>query len=375
MRNGFPVSFAIKMSERSCHRPAPHPVARATPDAGAKGSISILFVRPVVATLRARGQPSGRVLDEAGIPATLLDNPHARVSASSYSLLWRAAIRYLDDEFFGQDSRRMKPGSFALLTRSVVHCSTLGAALDRSIRFFGILLDDYPLALHRDAALAGLTIEPRADRPGSQSVFGRETLLVMAYSLACWLVRRRLPISRADFAYDAPPHAVEYLALFGPVMTFGAARTTLWFDASALRLPVIQSERTAKDFLRVAPENVLLRYKYPQGLVARIRRRLREALPHKVPELEAVAAELRIAPATLRRRLKAEGHSFQAIKDELRRDLAIALLSDTPKSIPDIASELGFGDASAFHRAFRKWTQSSPGAYRRSRPGRPGHAG
>jgi len=149
-------------------------------------------------------------------------------------------------------------------------------------------------------------------------------------------------------------------------MRFDRVETRLVMDCRMLDLPVIQSEGTAKEFLRIAPENILLRYKNTLGLSARIRRGLRQALPNDLPELDAMARELGTAPATLRRRLKAEGESYQAIKDEVRRDLAITYLSATDMSIRDIALELGFLEPSAFHRAFRKWAHTSPGAYRRA---------
>ena len=90
-----------------------------------------------------------------------------------------------------------------------------------------------------------------------------------------------------------------------------------------------------------------------------------QVLPEDLPDLDAMARELHLAPATLRRRLKAEGHTYQVIKDDLRRDLAITYLSGTQLPIRDIALSLGFLEPSAFHRAFRKWAHTSPGAYRR----------
>ena len=69
--------------------------------------------------------------------------------------------------------------------------------------------------------------------------------------------------------------------------------------------------------------------------------------------------------ATLRRRVSEEGASYQQIKDQLRRDLAIGYLSHSDRSVMDIALELGFSERSAFHRAFRKWTGASPGEFRR----------
>jgi AraC-like DNA-binding protein len=187
----------------------------------------------------------------------------------------------------------------------------------------------------------------------------------MVYGLACWLVGRRIPILHAGFAYPAPEHSAEYLVLFSNSLRFEQPRTFIEFDAAFLDLPVVQSERSAKDFLRIAPENILLRYKNAQSLAARIRRRLRHELPHKLPELEILAREFHAAPATLRRRLKAEGQSYQSIKDDLRRDLAITYLSSTSKSVREIAQALGFLEPSAFHRAFRRWAHTSPGAYRR----------
>ena len=54
----------------------------------------------------------------------------------------------------------------------------------------------------------------------------------------------------------------------------------------------------------------------------------------------------------------------QALKDEVRRDLAIHHLADGRLSIEAVAAQLGFTDASSFHRAFRKWTGTAPGAWR-----------
>jgi AraC-like DNA-binding protein len=48
----------------------------------------------------------------------------------------------------------------------------------------------------------------------------------------------------------------------------------------------------------------------------------------------------------------------------VRRDLALQLLADGHLSVADIATRLGFEDASTFYRAFRKWTGSAPGAWR-----------
>jgi len=69
--------------------------------------------------------------------------------------------------------------------------------------------------------------------------------------------------------------------------------------------------------------------------------------------------------ATLQRRLTKEGTSFQSLKDELRRDVAIVRLNATAVSVAELAQKLGFNDSGAFQRAFKGWTGSAPGAYRK----------
>jgi AraC-like DNA-binding protein len=67
---------------------------------------------------------------------------------------------------------------------------------------------------------------------------------------------------------------------------------------------------------------------------------------------------------TLRRKLKQEKTSFQDIKDQVRRDLAIYHLSQSKLGLDQIAQKVGFTETSTFHRAFKKWTGVTPGHYR-----------
>lgn len=80
--------------------------------------------------------------------------------------------------------------------------------------------------------------------------------------------------------------------------------------------------------------------------------------------MESIAQHLHISPQTLRRHLREEGTSFQELKDQLRRDIAIYHLRRADLSLQQIAEQTGFSEPSAFHRAFKKWTGLTPGAYR-----------
>ena len=332
------------------------------------GTVAICFVAAALEAVRERHMDADQLLIAVGLSPTLLQSPHARISAEHYGKLWRLVALTLDDEFFGQDSRRMKAGSFAMLCHSVLSCRALGHALERSLRFYGLILDDIAGSLECDDGEASIVLrELTQGQP--HRVFGQEVLLLLLHGVACWLVGRRIPILRAQFCYPEPAHSAEYRVMFSNDLSFDAPFTGIVFDASYLNLSIVQDERTIKEFLRTAPENIVTKYKNGSSASARIRRRLRQRLPGEVPDFETLAAELNMTAATLRRRLHEEGATYQGIKDQLRRDLAISYLSDSDRSVVDIALELGFSERSAFHRAFQKWTGASPGEFRRGRQG------
>jgi len=84
------------------------------------------------------------------------------------------------------------------------------------------------------------------------------------------------------------------------------------------------------------------------------------------PDIETVADVLGYSRRTLTRRLGQEGSSFLQIKDRLRRALALQLLATGRWSVEAISARVGFADLTTFHRAFRKWTGTTPLGYQRS---------
>jgi AraC-like DNA-binding protein len=347
----------------------PRSVTRWTPAVAARssepGTIAICFVAAALQSIRARNVNVDELLAKVGLHPNLLQVPQARVSARVYGALWRAIALAIDDEFFGQDSRRMKAGSFAMLCHAAIACKTLAQALDRSLRFYGLILDDISASVERGSKESRIVLHERV--AGAQDrVFAHELLLMLLHGVSCWLVGRRIPIQRTEFGYSEPAYSAEYRLMYCADLSFDRPHTLIAFESSYLDLPVVQNERSIKEFLRSAPESILLKYKNGSSLSARVRRRLRQCLPGEVLDFEELAGELNMTPATIRRRLQEEGASYQLIKDQLRRDLAISYLSHSSRSVLDIATELGFSERSAFHRAFRKWTGASPGEFRRT---------
>lgn len=327
-----------------------------------KGTISISFVAEALAEARRRGLDVAALTARAGFSADLVGMPLARVSPQQYGALWHVLAAELGDEFFGMDSHPMRPGSFVILCHALLDCRDLRHALERALRFFSLVLDDVSGHLSVADGRAVLTLVDLA-RPGR--LFAHGTLFVIIYGLACWLVGRRLPILAASFRQMAPDHAAEYRLIFGESVGFGQPASSLVMDAAHLGLPLVRDARAAREFLREAPANFLVKFRNQNGPAAMVRTRLCRMQPAEWPDFEVLAASMHSTPSTLRRHLEQEGYSYQAIKDDLRRDLAINYLSNSEMGVSDIAHALGFAEHSAFHRAFRKWTGASPGAYRR----------
>ena len=102
----------------------------------------------------------------------------------------------------------------------------------------------------------------------------------------------------------------------------------------------------------------------PHSLRRRVEATLEPMLESGEVSLDKLAGELGMSRATLQRRLKAEGSSFEAILDGLRQRLARRYLRKENFSVKKTAYLLGFSDPAAFSRAFKRWTGQSPSELR-----------
>jgi AraC-like DNA-binding protein len=330
----------------------------ATPPAAAH-TVSAAFVTSAVARLVPATRK--RVLAACGIAPQMLSAPGARVPAAAFGALWLAVAHELDDEFFGLDARRMKVGSFALLCRALRSHATVGGAMREASRGFGLFLDDVRIELLADNQRARLLLHNRI-QPLASRRFADEALLVMLHGLLCWLAGRRVALRASALAWPRPAHAAEYGRMFGTAPQFDAPVTAIEFDAAVLRARRVPTAASLREFLRDAPQSVFLKQVGDPVWSERVRRRLRRGADW--PAADAVASEWGVSAVTLRRKLAAEGTSWQRVVDEVRHTLALRLLGDRSRSIEQVAASLGYGDARSLHRAFRKWTGTAPGAHR-----------
>lgn len=352
----------------------------------AKRTITVHHVRAVLRGAERRGIDTVPLLQAGNIPPLLLGDDRARVTAAQFAGLFRALYRATQDEFLGLAAVPSRPGTFAMMCYAALGCRDLGAAVERGTAFYGLFTGGPDLRLERtdDGTEAAFSVRNAFDREADRDEnrtenrdedrdenrdedrFLTECLLIIWHRLCSWLIGRRIPLRWADFDYPEPAHGDEYDSLFGCPVRFAADRTGAGFDAHWLTAPLVRDELELHEMLSRAPFELLSRREYGTTVAEQVRHALAQSLrtSPRLPSLGETATRLAVSPATLRRRLQQESTSFQQLKDAVRRDAAIAGLAEGREPIAELAARLGFSEDTSFHRAFRRWTGTTPGAYR-----------
>ena len=299
----------------------------------------------------------------AGIADHLLLAPGARVTYDQFVRLYQQVALGTDDEVMGQFSRRIRSGTLKFLCSSLLDAKSLGNAMYRFTRFWNLLLDDYQLDYTEQAGQVMISLEARNSAAQAQR-FGHELIMKLAHGVASWLAGQEIPLRGVVFSFPRPVYASEYMHMFPAPITFEQPCTALYFDANWGAVKFRRSKAELLTFLQAAPRYWLFTT-LKERLVAQQVRQYLLANIKQDEKIQRVATALLFSTRTLTRRLKDEGTSYQQVKDGLRRDIAVQQLIHTDLSITQIAQEVGFDCTAVFHRAFRGWTGSTPGAYRR----------
>jgi AraC-like DNA-binding protein len=326
-------------------------------------TVSRHFVQAALAGAENLGFNTREMLKEAGIPPDLLRIEMARVNSDQFSHLMQTLWNTLGDEFMGLGPRRARTGTFATMCALVINSPNLEAVYRQAFQFSRLFEPMVAMELTSDGDCARLITRIEGDIHDPH-FFLRESLLVIWHRLGSWLIGQPVELEKAEFDYSRPPHGDEYRHIFHCPLAFESEQTALTFNKRFLSAPVIRDPSEMRQFLKTSPADLLSRPDESNTFTGRIRTLIGRDFSRPMPDFEWIAAELHTSPQTLRRRLKQENTSFQEIKDLLRRDMAIYYLSRQELPINDIASKVGFTEPSTFHRAFKKWTGVTPGAYR-----------
>lgn len=331
----------------------------------AKDTISNALIREALSVAASRGLNIVNIANKAGISAELLTSTKARVPVNQSAQLWVELAKSMNDEFLGMDTHPMRRGSYKVLAKLAFGANTLEQAIQDILKFLALILDDIHGELVQEGSKAFLILHDR-DQP--KRMFTYSTFLMLVHSLMCCLSDQRISFHRMSFRCHQPVEIQDYRVRFCENIEFNAEQNKIEFDAHYLKHKIKKDKQALNEFLKHAPYNLIVRFKNENSLSLQIRRQLILQPPSEWAELKDIAQQMNMSTATIQRRLKQEGVSYQQLKNDIRCDIAIERLSKTNDSIQSISDDLNFHDPSAFHRAFKKWSGVSPGSYRKTSP-------
>lgn len=327
-------------------------------------TLSAGFVSAFLDAAEVAPSRTAALLSQAGIRAGTLQNPEARVTEDQFATLYRLLAVELDDELPNLLSHPLRSGAMKLASLCVIDAPTAEVVLKRYTRLQRMIIHDFEMHFVPGPELS--TVEIKEPETGRRcKTMGIEMNLKVLHGFLSWLVGREVPLVRLDLAYGKPAYADEFENLFpGPVF-FDQPCSRLVYETRQMSLRVQRKSEDLRQYLARLPRDwIFARMK--EWLASRQVRQylLRHGMANA--RVEQVAKALNVSVRTLCRRLEDEHTSFQQLKDEVRRDLAVDRLANSAAGMAAIASELGFNDVSSFHRAFRSWTGMTPNAYRQS---------
>lgn len=318
------------------------------------------------------GLDADSMLSEVGVDKRIIDVPGMRVDAEKLAAFLVNIWDALGDEAMSLSRSPIPRGSLYMMGKLTIHEPNLRKALEQFIRFYSLVSDTYAMELRVDEQKAALTFE-LADPEMDDEHLLAEIHLMALHRYSSWLIAENIPLSEVYFTYSAPPQVKEYSFLFPGKHVFGAPTMGFAFSNKYLERETVQDKGTLKTFMRRCPVQLFLRPTTDFSLTGDVQALLSKSVEDGFPTAREVAQQLHLSRRSLMRKLKDEGSSFQQIKDLIRRDRAIQLLTAYPLTVGEVAQKVGFSDAAVFARAFKSWTGVSPRDYRaqyaRSRAG------
>jgi len=312
--------------------------------------------------LRTLGADPATVLAEAGVDPTLFDDPENTVPLAELGRLVRLCVNRTGCMKFGllvgQQGGLHSLGLVGLLARL---SPDVGTALRRladcmHLHHGGTVT---AVTVDGDAATLSYDIDRRYDEAADQIGDGALATLFNILRALCGPGWRPIEIR---FAHRAPDDVRPFRAFFATELCFDAGQNAIVFPGAWLRQPLPGDDAELQRLIVLQIARLEARYgdEFPEL----VRGVLRAALMTGHAHADEVAALFSMHSRTLNRRLGAFDTSFRKLVDEGRFAIARQLLECTALDVGGIAGALSYADASAFTRAFRRWSGTTPAAWR-----------
>ena len=168
-----------------------------------------------------------------------------------------------------------------------------------------------------------------------------------------------------QFAHAAPEQTSEHHRIFRAPVVFSCETNALVIERDFIEREVPAADQQLYQIMKQYLDQVLSEIPREDAVLSSIRKAVAESMRDGDPKLSRVAKKVSMGPRTLQRRLKEHGSDFKKLVEDTRQRFAVSYLKDRKNSLTEVAFLLGYSEVSAFNRAFKRWTHSTPLSYQR----------
>lgn len=321
-------------------------------------------------------KPFARVLRKhASVPAEMIAaldqlEDDGRIPITTAHELLRGAIVLTGEEDLGLEAAAaIEVGDYGALEYAASTAQTAGEALSVIGRYMALINDALTFSIDQRGEYAVIVLENAVVMPRAAEDFELGAFYAAFKARAG---RDRMPFPfEVRFVHPAPSDLAPYLRVFSERarFRFGEEKAGFAFPRIALSDPLPTADPKLHAVVRELAERLLRDLPKPESFTGRVRALLADGLASGKCSAAQIAAVLHVSPSTLNRRLEREGTGFKELFEDMRRGLALRYVGETDLALSEIAFLLGFSQAPAFHRAFKRWTDQTPLEYRSSRRG------
>jgi AraC-like DNA-binding protein len=328
-------------------------------------SVLATHLRMVLRWLEAQGEQAQEHFERHGLDINVLQQPRERLPAAGVDAL----LADLRDRFqrpcLGTELAEFHRLSDTHALGITLLASDNGLeALERGLRYQRLLSTGAPMLLEEHKNQVSLIFSPMTFEL-SRDVLGT---YMNAMIWRCMKMAAPSALQPLKVEMAAPqPDNQHFETAMGCKIAWSQNRTAMVFDKSQLLEPW-QMRNTEIIRANEPMLDNLLKSLRTGDIAGKVRWQLLDALDKELPSEEAIAQALHMSPRTLQRRLKAENTSYGEVVQQTRMQLAQQLLASPDISATEVGLACGFSDASAFTRAFKRWTGTTPSDYRSGMP-------
>ena len=330
-------------------------------------TVSTGYLANIIESSVAAGAPSAPLYALVPGGKSGLDHPDKRFPAElTASVLNNAAELTGIDSIGLRVGMQFRPATFMDVGYALAAASTIREALEINGRYQPLTQEVARMRLEierKEARIVLVQAIPDSERMRRVT----EAILAGYASIGRWLLwDQARPVTSVQFRHAAPCKETFdfYKTLFGEDVQCGAAEDVMTIDAGLIDRPLPNANPALVHLLTGRLNARLAAYRAGSSLRMLVLSGLHQQMRRGKPSLDDTARLLGMSGRTLRRRLLEEELSYSELLAAARKEAAEVYIHEEKLSLAEIAGLLGYGDQTAFMRAFRIWFGESPGVYR-----------